>query len=297
MNKVLCSTGAIIVKHDGSDYLLLKDYAEKLNCDGFELMIHFFWYRNLDQIIDTVKTYGFYIPVIHADKSLGESLCGVKTAYVDRVRKEQVLSPEEDLEFYKLGTERFQQHLRAAEKLGADKMVLHLWNGPGSDKNIEKNIERFASWKEMADRAGVDILCENVVCNTHDPISNLTLLAKTFPDISFVYDTKMAEFHDQTMDLFDKQNDWMLTENHIKHLHINDYGGGYMDWAHMEVLPIGNGHVDFESFFNALKGYNYTGDYTIEATAFNWARDTVDLDMLNSCFDKLRALRDKYITA
>lgn len=295
MNKILCSTGAIIGRINGNDHKLLKDFAEKLDCDGFELMIHFFWYSDLMNIIDDIKSYGFYIPVVHADKALGETLSGVRTVYVDRVQQAQILTPEEDAEFYRLGTERLKLHLQAAEKVGADKIVLHLWNGPGSDKNIEKNIERFALWKELADKEGIQLLAENVVCNTHDPLSNMVLLNETYPDIGYVYDTKMAEFHDQTMKLFDSEYEWMIKDGRIKHLHINDYSGGYMDWANMKVLPIGEGHVNFESFFKALSRYGYTGDYTVEATAFIWGSEEVKFDMLNDCFAKLRTLRDTYI--
>lgn len=37
MNKILCSTGAIIGKPNNNDYRLLKEYAPRLECDGFHL--------------------------------------------------------------------------------------------------------------------------------------------------------------------------------------------------------------------------------------------------------------------
>jgi sugar phosphate isomerase/epimerase len=59
------------------------------------------------------------------------------------------------------------------------------------------------------------------------------------------------------------------------------------------VLPIGGGHIDFDSFFRKRGEFGYTGDFTVEATAY--AKDgTVDFDMLNGCFEKIRELR-KYL--
>lgn len=83
MNRILCSSGAIIGKANNNDYTLLKEYAPKLNCDGFELMMSSSWYDILDDVITKVKSYGLSIPVIHSQKSLGESLCGMTTTYAD----------------------------------------------------------------------------------------------------------------------------------------------------------------------------------------------------------------------
>ena len=49
---------------------------------------------------------------------------------------------------------------------------------------------------------------ENVVCNTHDPLHNMKLVAEAYADAGFVYDTKMAEFHGQTMKLFEPEYEW-----------------------------------------------------------------------------------------
>ena len=290
MNRILCSSGAIIGKVNNNDYTLLKEYAPRLNCDGFELMMSSSWYDILDDVITKVKSYGLSIPVIHSQKSLGESLCGMTTTYADGQFYNYVMTPEEDRETFQEGTKRFLLNVKLAHELGAEKMVLHLWNGNVSDKNIEKNVDRFGKWKQLAEKEGIELLAENVICNTYNPLYNVNLVAKKYPDAGFVYDTKMAEFHDQTMKLFSPEYEYIVKEGRIRHLHVNDYGGGYMDWAHMQVLPIGAGHVDFEAFFKKLGEYGYEGDYTVESTALK--KDaTVDFDMLNGCFDKIRELK------
>ena len=294
MNKILCSSGAIIGKVNNNDYTLLKEYAPRLNCDGFELMMSSSWYPILDDVISTVSSYGLNIPVIHSQKSLGEALCGMTTTFSEGKFHDYVMTPDEDKETFRQGTARFLQNLKLAEKLGAEKMVIHLWNGTVSDKNIEKNVERFGEWKLLSDKAGIELLVENVICNTNSPLYNMDLVAKHYPDAGFVYDTKMAEFHDQTMKLFSTEYEYIVKEGRIRHLHINDYGGGYMDWAHMQVLPIGAGHIDFASFFAKLGEYGYRGDFTVESTAL--AKDgSIDFDMLNGCFNKIRELKEQYL--
>ena len=60
-----------------------------------------------------------------------------------------------------------------------------------------------------------------------------------------------------------------------------------MDWGNMKILPIGSGHVDFDTFFARMAEYGYNGDYTVETTALD--RDgNVDTAMLNSCFENIR---------
>lgn len=289
MNKIICSSGAIIGKANNNDYRLLKEYAPKLNCDGFELMMSSSWYAIVDDVIAAVNSYGLHIPVLHSQKSLGEALCGMTSTFSEGKFHDYVMTPDEDQEAYRQGTKKFLLNLKLAEKIGAEKMVLHLWNGTVSDRNIEKNVERFGEWKLLADKAGVELLAENVICNTYSPLYNMDLVAKRYPEAGFVYDTKMAEFHDQTMKLFSPAYEYIVKEGRIRHLHVNDYGGGYMDWAHMQVLPIGAGHVDFDTFFGKLGKYGYRGDFTVESTAL--AKDgTVDFAMLNGCFDKIREL-------
>ena len=289
MNKVFCSTGALLGRPNNRDYRLLKGFSDRLNCDGFELMVYDTWYPEIDELIETIKGYKLNIPVVHCEKALSEKLAGARVWFENGQYPYEEMSPEEDKESVKKAIKEFKLNLRIAGELGADRMVFHLWNGMVSDKRIERNIERFGTLKDMAGEANIELLVENVICNTNDPLTNINLVKKAYPDTSYVYDTKMAEFHGQTMDLFNEKNDWMLKEGHIKHLHVNDYNGGVLDWGNFSVLPIGKGHVDFDSFFSKLKNYGYTGDYTVESTAFD-KTGTVDTQMLNDCFAALRNL-------
>ena len=222
-------------------------------------------------------------------------MSGMTVRYSGGRYNEYVMTEEEDRKNFEDGTSRFAANLRLAEGVGAKKMVLHLWNGVVSDKNIQKNVERFGIWKDMADKEGISLLVENVICNTQDPLYNMKLVAEAYADAGFVYDTKMAEFHGQMMKLFEPEYEWIVRQGRIKHLHLNDYGGGYMDWGNMEVLPVGKGHVDFDMFLSRLMSYGYTSDCTVEATAVN-ENGGVDFYMLNDCFKRIRNLLDNHTT-
>ena len=288
MNKVLCSTGALIGRPNNRDYRLLKGLAGQLECDGFEFLVYDTWYPEIDQMIETVKGFGLSIPVVHCEKKLSEKLAGARKWFDNEGMHYLKMTEEDDRENFRQAVEEFRINLRIAREFGSDRMVFHLWNGTVSDSNIERNVERFGILREMADDAGILLMVENVICNTHDPMYDMKIVYNAHPDVSYVYDTKMAEFHGQTMLLFEPEWDWMLTDGHVKHLHVNDYDGGIMDWSNLKVLPVGKGHVDFEEFFRKLKKYGYNGDYTVEATAFDKS-GSVDVNMLNDCFERIRS--------
>lgn len=57
-----------------------------------------------------------------------KALCGMTTTFSDGRFHDRVMTADEDRQTFGQGTERFKLNLKLAEKLGAEKMVLHLWN-------------------------------------------------------------------------------------------------------------------------------------------------------------------------
>ncbi len=269
MAEILCSTGALIGRPNGRDYRLLGPLSEKLSCDGFEFMMYSTWYEEREAIIAFLQENHIYTPVLHAEKGIGE--------YISK-------GTSEDLEET---WRRFALNCDMAKRIGAKKLVVHLWNGNTSDQNFENNLRGYARLREIADGYGLDLLVENVVCNKENPMKHWAELATQYPDIHFIFDTKMAAFHGQEKLLGDVAYQWLWKENHLKHFHINDYAGGYMDWSNLATLPVGAGHIDFTSFFRMIKENGYHGTFTVEATAFD-TDGVVDTDMLNECFQKIR---------
>lgn len=201
------------------NHKLLPECARKISCDGFELMLYKAWYENIDKIVADIKAMSLNIPIIHCDKELGE----------------RISSNEEGA--LKEAISGFEINFQVAAELKVSRMVIHLWGGIPSDQNIERNISVYKVLNDMAEKYGVTILVENVVCNRKEPMSILLELAQVYPDIVFPFDTKMAAFHDQLDLIYEKEWSWLWEEKYIKHLHINDYNGGYMDWQFRICSP------------------------------------------------------------
>ena len=62
-----------------------------------------------------------------------------------------------------------------------------------------------------------------------------------------------------------------------------------MDWTNLKVLPVGQGHIDFDKFFGFIRETDYRGDFTLEATGFD-KTGTVNFELLNGQFTKVRKL-------
>jgi sugar phosphate isomerase/epimerase len=265
MKKVLVSTGALIGRPNGRDFNLLKSIVPQLECDGLELLMYDTWYDKIGQLKSVISSLPLPTVVFHLEKQIGEL---ISYSHLDEA------------------LERMEINCALARDLGAKKLVLHLWNGPISDKNIDYNIKCFEYLNNIAKHFDLTLTVENVVCNQKDPFTHLCALCEAYPDINFTFDTKMADFHKQIDLIYDKNNRHVV--NRFSHLHVNDRLGEYMDWQNLRVLHIGDGSVDFDKFFNLIKEINYCGDFTTEATSFDLQTGIVDIEIVNKTVRKIR---------
>ncbi|MBR4359056.1 MAG: sugar phosphate isomerase/epimerase [Clostridia bacterium] len=248
MHQVLCSTGALIGRPNGRDYRLLSGCADHLTCDGYEFMMYDSWYPEREEVTRFLLSLGLRFPVIHCEKSVGEKLSSGDRG--------ETLRAFDD----------FRVNCEIGSAIGAVKMVLHLWNGAPSDRQIGNHLAAYEQLKDMARQHGIQLTVENVVCTAQDPLTHFQSLLSMDPDALFTWDTKLAAFHGQTEALYDPDRSWLW--EHIAHMHINDYNGGYADWGHLKTLHIGQGSIDFERLFAYLPLTRYQGDFTVEATSF-----------------------------
>ena len=269
MNQILCSTGALIGRPNGRNYRLLEDFARYLRCDGFEVMMYSTWYDQVDRLVAFLLNLGLNIPVMHCEKNIGEGISKGGEDMQDAFR-------------------RFEINAQMARALGAKKMVMHLWDGRTSDSFFHNNLAAYDRLNRIAVGQGVELLIENVVCIHKSPMKRWSELKAQYPGIRLIFDTKMAAFHQEMDLLYSEEYAWLLQDGCVRHFHVNDYAGGYMDWANLRTLPIGKGHIDFEKFFSFVRGAGYTGAFTVESTAFN-DRGVVDIHMLNREFGFIRA--------
>lgn len=268
MNRILCSTGAVVGRPNGRDITLLRRCMDELSCDGYEFMMYETWYDKLGEVLGFMEHLGAAVPTLHVEKQVGELL--------GRGEEEQAE-----------GLRRFEINCAAAGALGAGLLVLHLWNGMDSDHNIARNMACYPALREIADRHGLTLTIENVVCAVADPMTHMRALADAYPDVCFTFDTKMAAFHGQLTRLYSDGSAWL--HGRIRHLHVNDYRGGYKDWANLRTLHIGQGHLDFGRLAEHLRRTGYAGDMTIEATSFD-REGAIDFDALRGSIARLRGL-------
>ena len=267
MNRILCSTGALIGRPNGRDHTLLNECAKRLNCDGFEFMMYDDWYDKIDEIAAFLADFPKPFPCFHVEKSVG-----------DLISRNGPGDTEKALEL-------FEMNCVLAQKTGSEKLVLHLWSGLDSDKDFPHNIEVYKYVREITGRYRLLLTIENVVCNYSDPMTHLAELARIYPDIRFTFDTKMAEFHGQLSELYSDEN--LHTRERVAHMHINDYKGGYKDWSSLKTLHIGDGQIDFERFFRFVKCMGYAGDFTIESTSFD-NTGIIDFENMNRSIQIIR---------
>ena len=155
MNTILCSTGALIGKPNGRNYKLLEVCARELSCDGFEFMMYESWYGTAGVLIEDLRRMQLFIPVMHCDKHIGEFLSsGEKN---DR----------------QTALDLFSENCRMASELGSSTLVLHLWNGLLSDRNIDNHLAAFTYFSDIASAFHLDLTVENVICNCGDPMTCL----------------------------------------------------------------------------------------------------------------------------
>ncbi|MDE7274547.1 MAG: sugar phosphate isomerase/epimerase [Lachnospiraceae bacterium] len=267
MNRILCSTGALL--RYGGNYKILEPLSRQLMCDGYEFMMDRPYYRQVEALTDYFQKIKLYIPVVHCEKSIGEHISkGGRMEWGD-------------------ACEKFEINCDIAKSIGAEKIVIHLWDGRTSDSNFHNNLTGYYHLNEISRRYGLDLLVENVVCNVENPMKHFCELRENYPDIHFVFDTKMAAFHGQLNLLYATEYSWLWQEGHICHYHVNDYSGGHMDWENLRSLPIGTGTIDFPHFFEFLNQIGYDGFLTVEATAHN-DEGVVDVRMLNEQFRYIR---------
>ncbi|MBQ8164167.1 MAG: sugar phosphate isomerase/epimerase [Clostridia bacterium] len=267
MSLVLCSTGAMIGTPNGRDHTIMKSALPSLRCDGYEFMMYDTWYEKADTVIDFITKNNFNIPIMHFDKKIGE-----------------LVSRYEDGDLEK-ALELFKINCNIANKIGVHVAVFHLWGGLDSDKCFSHNMDAYALFNKIAKEHSILLLIENIVCNNESPMARWMQLYERYPDISFIFDTKMAQFHGEMELLYD--NRYRDIVKRIKHFHVNDYAGGCKEWSKFKTLHIGKGNIDFRRFFEFIKSIGYNGTFTVEGTSFDQT-GRVDTVSLNNDFEYIR---------
>lgn len=254
----------MIGRPNGRDYNLLKVFVPQLRCDGLEFMMYSTWQEQRPEIVKVLKELNVPIPVLHCQKGIGEDIAEGNC---------------------KEGLARFEADCNMAREIGADKVVLHLWNGKISDSHMDRTLAAVPELVSTADSCGVSLAIENVVCAVSNPLTHWDELLTQYNGFYFTFDTKMAAFHGELEKMADRASERFWDK--IIHIHVNDFAGGVLEWSKLSTLPIGAGNIKFEPFFEQVKLHGYGGAFTVEATSFD-RTGAVNIKQLNDCFDKIK---------
>lgn len=252
-NQIMFSTGVFIDSSNNRDHTLIEKILPSLIIPCFEILISDYFaehqseYAEAANAVLQAKEKGAMFPVLHMNQKIG-----------NLISQNQEGDIEKALQIFKFNCEY-------AAVFGAQLLVLHLWGGLPSDKNIEVNISVFPKLKEIADRYNLTLTIENVVCNTYKPLDHMKRLGDLYQnDVKFTIDVRHAEFHKSLIKTC--ESGFLWENNLVRHLHISDYGGECENWSKFvkNNTPITYGDVDFDYFFQFLKSVEYTGSITIE---------------------------------
>lgn len=268
MNKLLCSTGALVGRVCNYDYSLIAKTMPRLFesnlIDGMEFMMIPYYYDNLNDVCNVVNSCNLFTPYIHCEKDVGVLLsqCN-EMAYLKA------------LELLKINCE-------AGCKINAENMVFHLWGGTESDRNIEYNISKLPEILKITKSFGLNLLIENIPCTTHSGLENWKKLYDFLPEISFVFDTRFGAFHDEIDEILNEPI-W----DYIKHIHISDYSSYPRDFSKIRpILHPGDGVINFDNIFKGLKSNNYQSTVTLESPVM--IEGGIDYDKLCKTLKYLR---------
>ena len=154
------------------------------------------------------------------------------------------------------GIEYYKQYFEAAEKLGAECVVLH-----GGNKGKHNDEDYFESFRMLCDAAkpyGVLPVHEIVNRRSASDIEFLKKLQKEFEDeFKIVLDTKQCRRCG--VDEFEIINTF---PNDIMQVHISDFD------ETRDCIPPGEGKYDFKKLFDSLQAVGYDKSAIIEL--YNW---------------------------
>lgn len=243
--RILPSTGAFIGRVNGRNHRPFLSVFETIPASAYEFMMYESFYGREEAVLADFLASGLSFPVFHVEKRVGELIGEGRGDREEPYR-------------------RFRKNCEAAERLGAEKLVLHLWNGLPSDHAYDRHLTAYAAFADIAAAHGLLLTVENVVCACGDPLTHFDQLLRLFPKAAFTFDTKMAAFHRQEYTLLypEARELWP----HIRHIHFNDYNGIPGDFTRLAVLHLGEGNIDLARIARGILAAGYDDTITLECS-------------------------------
>lgn len=235
--------------------LPLEEAVDRIAALGFDLIEIFFNTESeyepafLDLLSDRLRAHGISVVSIHPYTSLMEGM--LLFSQYDRRTED--------------GLRQYRRYLAAGRRLGARYLTLHGERSMARETGPEDLERRCAVYRRLCAAAaeeGMTIAQENVAwCKSKEP-AYLRALYENVPELRYTLDIKQAgrAGHDWR-EYLDVMGDRLVN------VHIND-------WSEQAncLLP-GQGDMDYQSFYRALRAAGYNGQTLIEVYSENYTAD------------------------
>jgi sugar phosphate isomerase/epimerase len=221
----LLSTGAV-TRPEFPDHARIRQYDLPV---GLELVLRQSWD---ERVIEDL--HGLLIVAAHAEKSIGATLSGDEPALA-----------------------RFDLDCRIAAALGAELIVLHLWELPDGDRYLERNLDHLPGLLDTAEEQGLTLAVETIPCTVGTPLDNVRRAFERDPRCRITLDTEFLAVHGQLDDAID------LAEV-VAHVHVKDFHPDIWGSRPRRYLLPGEGVLDLDGFLERLP---YDGTVTLEMSA------------------------------
>jgi sugar phosphate isomerase/epimerase len=244
---VLCSTGVLTRGPDHSDHKRILEHAGKLGTTALELALYAEWYGHLDEVVEDLGQADLEFRAVHADKKIGSGLSSE-----DEEEADEALA-------------LLETNCRVAAALGAKTLVLHLWELPGGDEHIERNLDRLPACLDTAEAYNVALAVETVPGQTGTPLANIRLAIERDPRCLVTLDSEFLGFYGQLAESVEA--DWLWEDRRVRHVHLKDFNGRLRENGVRRYLLPGEGTLDLQGFLAGLVQRGYDGAVTVEASA------------------------------
>ena len=270
-NKIYCSTGTIIGHENNFDWNLIIENKNNIAANGFELMMLKVYYTQFREMEKVFAANDMTFPVLHSDKDIGTLL-----SHADKE------STTEAFRMYDLNCE-------FGANIGAEKVVVHLWGGGDSDKNIEHNINMCEKILEISQKYKITLLIENIPCWLKDPLTYWDILEQRYPELRFIVDTRFLGFHSQTEEIF--TSNW-FDKGKIIHTHVSDFNGPPRDFSSLRpILHPHEGIIDMDTLLAGITDI-YDGSITLESPVIH-ADGSLDINKLNNTLNYMKKVSNR----
>jgi sugar phosphate isomerase/epimerase len=241
------STGAVTRDPVQTDHRAIVEHGPALGVSAFELGVYAAWYGHLDDVVSDLRDSGLRFPVVHAEKAIGAALGSAEPNDVDDA------------------FQRLELNCRAAAAVGAKTLVLHLWERPSGDADLERNVKNLPDCLDTAAAYGLVLAVETIPGDVGTPLDNVRAAVERDTRCRVTLDTEFLGFHGQLDASI--AADWLWRDNRVGHVHLKDFDGRLRDGGGRRYLLPGEGSLDLQSWLTGLVERGYGGAITLEANA------------------------------